>query len=117
MADMNRFADRVIDFAERFADVTDAAQGKGVRKRTGIRWLVLPAAGAGLYALGASGSFTRQAKSVVSQAKARASDLPDELLNRVQRATGADDRTKNGRQPAQKRASQSTRKRRAKTSS
>lgn len=116
MADMNRFADRVIDFAERFADVTDAAQGKGARKRTGVRWLVLPAAGAGLYALGASGSFTRQAKNVVNQAKARASDLPDELLNRVQRATGTDDRAKNGRQPAQKPASRSTRKRRAKTS-
>jgi O-acetyl-ADP-ribose deacetylase (regulator of RNase III) len=117
MADMNGFADRVIDLAERFADVTDAALGKGVRKRTGIRWVVLPAAGAGLYALGASGSLTRQAKTVASQAKARASDLPDELLNRVQRATGTDDRKKNGRQPTQKAASRSTRKRRAKTSS
>jgi hypothetical protein len=117
MADMNRFADQVIDLAERFADVTDAAQGKGVRKRTGVRWLVLPAAGAGLYALGASGSFTRQAKNVVNQAKARVSDLPDELLNRVQQATGTDDRPKNGRQPTKKQASRSTRKRRAKTGS
>jgi hypothetical protein len=116
MADMNKFADRVIDLAERFADVTDAAQGKGVRKRLGARWLVLPAAGAGLYALGASGSFTRQAKNVVNQAKAKASDLPDELMNRVK--TTGDSRAKNGRQASQKPkpASRSNRQRRAKTS-
>ena len=46
MADMNKFSDRLIDFAERFADVTDAAQGRGNRQG-GIRarWLILPAAG------------------------------------------------------------------------
>jgi hypothetical protein len=115
MADMNKFADRVIDLAERFADVTDAAQGKGVRKRLGARWLVLPAAGAGLYALGASGSFTRQAKNVVNQAKTKASDLPDELMSRVK--TTGDSRAKNGRQATQKPASRSNRQRRAKTSS
>lgn len=115
MADMNKFADRVIDLAERFADVTEAAQGKGVRKRLGARWLVLPAAGAGLYALGASGFFTRQARNVVNQAKTKASDLPDELMNRV-RTTG-DNRAKTGRQATQKPATRSNRQRRAKTSS
>ena len=60
MADMNKFSEQVIDLAERFADITDAAQGKGNRKSMGARWLIIPAAGAGLYALGASGSFKAQ---------------------------------------------------------
>jgi hypothetical protein len=53
-----------------------------------MRWLLLPAAGAGLYALATNGSFTRQAKSVMTQAKERASDLPEELVDRVQEAAG-----------------------------
>ncbi len=60
MPDMNKFSEQVIDLAERFADMTDAAQGKGNRKSMGARWLILPAAGAGLYALGASGGFKTQ---------------------------------------------------------
>ena len=90
MADIERFSERLIDLAERFADVTDAAQGRGNRQG-GIqaRWLVLPAAGAGLYALGARGSFKRQAKSIVKQAKERAAELPDDLLSRVHQATGS----------------------------
>jgi hypothetical protein len=92
MADIYKFSDRVIDLGERLADVADAVQGKGSRKgRGGARWLILPAAGAGLYALGASGSFTRQAKSVINQAKERASDLPEDLVGRVQQATGVSD--------------------------
>ena len=52
MADMNRFSERLIDIAERFADVVDAAEGKGGRKGgPGARWLILPAAGAAAYAL------------------------------------------------------------------
>ena len=35
MADMNKFSEQVIDLAERFADITDAAQGKGNRKSMG----------------------------------------------------------------------------------
>jgi len=54
------------------------------------RWLILPAAGAGLYALARNGSFSNQAKGVLQQARARASDLPEELLDRVQQATGTD---------------------------
>jgi hypothetical protein len=88
MADIYKFSDRVIDMGERLADVADAVQGKGYRKgRSGLRWLILPAAGAGLFALGASSSFTRQAKSVFNQAKERASDLPEDLVGRVQQAT------------------------------
>src|ERR1700745_80040 len=80
MADMNKFSEQVIDMAERFADITDAAQGRGNRKSTGARWLIIPAAGAGLYALGASGSFKRGAKKVMSQARERASELQDDLM-------------------------------------
>jgi hypothetical protein len=90
MADIYKFSDRVVDIGERLADVADAVQGKGNRKgRSGARWLILPAAGAGLFALGASSSFTRQAKSIFSQAKERAADLPEDLVGRVQQATGA----------------------------
>lgn len=105
MADMNKFSEQVIDLAERFADITDAAQGKGNRNRnsTGARWLIIPAAGAGLYALGASGSFKRSAKKVMSQAKERASELPEDLMNRVQQTSGTtQNRPANGRQTTRK---------------
>jgi hypothetical protein len=106
MADINKFAEQVIDFAERFADITDAAQGKGNRKGVGARWLVLPVAGAGLYALGTNGSFTRKTKKVMNQAKARASELPNDLMNRVEQVSGVtENRSKNGaRQTGQKSA-------------
>ena len=96
MADMNKFSEQVIDLAERFADMTDAAQGKGNRKSMGARWLILPAAGAGLYALGASGSFTRKTKKV----------MPNDLMNRVEQVSGVtENRSKNGaRQTGQKSA-------------
>jgi hypothetical protein len=97
MANINRFAEQLIDLAERFADITDAAQGKGNRKGVGTRWLVLPVAGAGLYALGTNGSFTRKTKKVMNQAKTRASELPSDLMNRVEEVSGvAENRPKNG---------------------
>ena len=103
MADMNKFSEQVIDLAERFADITDAAQGKGNRKSMGARWLIIPAAGASLYALGASGSFKRSAKKVMSQAKERASELPEDLMNRVQQTSGTtQSRSTNGRQTTRK---------------
>jgi hypothetical protein len=103
MADMNKFSEQVIDLAERFADITDAAQGKGNRKSMGARWLIIPAAGAGLYALGASGSFKRSAKKVMSQAKERASELPEDLMNRVQQTSGTtQSRSTNGRKTTRK---------------
>jgi hypothetical protein len=106
MADINKFAEQVIELAERFADMTDAAQGKGNRKGVGARWLVLPVAGAGLYALGTNGSFTRNTKKVMNQAKARASELPNDLMNRVEQVSGVtENRSKNGaRQTGQKSA-------------
>ena len=88
MADIDRFSERLVDLAKRFADVTDAAQGRGNRQG-GIRprWFLLPAAGAGMYLLGASGSLRRQAGHVAKQAKDRAADLPDDLMSRVHQAT------------------------------
>jgi hypothetical protein len=88
MADVHKFSEQVIDLAERLEDVADAAKGKGVRKGSfGSHWLILPAAGAGLYALATSGSFTRQAKNVMNQAKTRASELPDDLMSRVRQTS------------------------------
>ena len=123
MADIDRFSARLIDLAERFADVTDAAQGRGNRQG-GIqaRWLVLPAAGAGLYALGARGTFMRQAKTVVKQASERAAELPDALMSRVHQATTTSSGS-NGRRRSTSSSSRSTgrarsqRRRRPQTSS
>lgn len=88
MADIDTFSERLVDMAERFADMTDAAQGRGHRQG-GIRarWVVLPAAAAGIYLLGASGSLRRQAGTVAKQAKDRATELPDDLMSAVHRAT------------------------------
>ena len=72
MADINKFSEQVIDLAERLANVADAAKGKDTHTtRPRARWLLLPAAGAGIYAP-TSRAFTRQAKTVVEEAKARA---------------------------------------------
>src|ERR1041384_1813664 len=94
MASIQKFSDEVIDYAERLSNMADAAQGK--RKRgagTGARWLVLPAAGAGLFALVKSEFVTRQAKEVVEEAKTRASDLPEDLLGHVRQTSQKSNRT------------------------
>ena len=85
MGDVHKFSEYVIDLAERLDGMADAAKGKGIGKGGGLRarWLVLPAAGAGLYALATSGSLSRQAKEVMNQAKTRASELPEDLVGRV----------------------------------
>jgi hypothetical protein len=93
MTDVHKFSERVIDLAERFEDIADAAAGKGARSgRSGARWLLLPTVGAGVYALVTNKSFGRQAMGVIDEAKKRASELPEDLLNRA-RAT-------NQRQPS-----------------
>ena len=84
MGDVHKFSAYVIDLAERLDGMADAAKGKGTgRGGLRARWLVLPAAGAGLYALATSGSLSRQAKEVMNQAKTRASELPEDLVGRV----------------------------------
>jgi hypothetical protein len=88
MGAINKFSERVIDLAERLEDVADAAEGKGRRRSgSGARWLILPAAGAGLYALATNASFARQAKDAVDQAKTRASELPDDLMSRIRQSS------------------------------
>jgi hypothetical protein len=84
MADIHGFSERVIDLAERVEAVADAVNGKGIRRGSmGTRWLLLPAAGAGLYALATNGTFTRRAKDIMGQAKTSASELSDDLMGRV----------------------------------
>jgi hypothetical protein len=88
MGAIYKFSERVIDLAERLEDVADAAEGKGRRRNgSGARWLILPAAGAGLYALATNASFARQAKGVVDQAKTRATELPDDLMSRIRQSS------------------------------
>ena len=86
MADIKRFSEQVIEVGERIGNVADAAKGKDGR-RPRARWLLLPAAGAGLYALATSGAFTRRASGAVKEVRVRAFDLPDELMSRVHDAT------------------------------
>jgi hypothetical protein len=89
MADVHDFSERVIDLAQRLEDVADAANGKGNRGGGGIgaKWLLLPAAGAGAYALITNNAIGRRAKGVIDQAKTRAAELPDDLMNRARQAS------------------------------
>jgi hypothetical protein len=89
MASVKKFSEQVIDVGERIGNLADAAQGKDVRRGPRARWLLLPAAGAGLYALTTSGAFARRASDVVKEVRVRASDLPDELMSRVHEATSS----------------------------
>jgi hypothetical protein len=77
----------MIDYGERLSKMADAAEGKKRQPSRLGRWMFLPAAGAGLYALIRSDFFSRQAKEVVDEAKSRAADLPDDLMARVHQAT------------------------------
>lgn len=98
MADIHKFSEQMIDFAERLSNVADAASGK--RSATGrgtTRLILLPAAGAGLYALARSEYLKRQAKEAVNGAKTRASELPNDLLNTV-RQTSEKPANSDGRQ-------------------
>ena len=88
MADIKKFSEQMIDVGERIGNVADAAKGKDARKPR-ARWLLLPAAGAGLYALTTSGAFARRASDVVKEVRVKASDLPDELMSRVHEATSS----------------------------
>lgn len=97
MRDIDKLSKQMIDFAERLADVSDAAKGKGLRRRrSGTLWVLLPAAGAGVYALVTSGSVGRRTKNAVEQAKARASDLPEDLVNRVRQPSATTNQSTGG---------------------
>src|SRR4029450_11116062 len=116
MADVHKLSERVIDLAERTSAVADAAQGKRVRRGAPTRWFLLPAAGAGLYALMTNRSFTRQAKNVMNQAKERASDLPEDLVDRVQQTTGHKSSSSSGSRPPTRKPPSRTTQRRKTTS-
>jgi hypothetical protein len=96
MADIHKISRYVIDLAERLEDVADAAQGRGRRASSGTRFLVLPAAGAALYALVKSDGFARRTKDVVNEARTRASDLPNDLLKSVRQTQTASQRSGSG---------------------
>lgn len=121
MADMNRFAERLIDVSERFADAVDGAQGRGPRKSgIGASWLILPAAGAAAYGLvTSSSSLARQTRGLMRRAKDRATDLPDaELFDRVKEVTGGTQQrnsSTNSRSSGQTRRRTSQNRRRRKT--
>jgi hypothetical protein len=113
MADAHKLSEQVIDMARRFEDVVDAAEGKGNRGSSiGTKWLLLPAAGAGLYALMTSNSVGRHAKGVFGQAKSRAAELPEDLMNRVRQTSQPQGSRSNGttRRSSSARKSNSTRK-------
>jgi hypothetical protein len=113
VANVQKFSERVIDFAERTSAVADAAQGKKVRRRgMPARWFLLPVTGAGLYALITNRSFTRQAKNVMNQAKERASDLPEDLVDRVQQTTGQKSTSSSSSRPSTRKAASRTTQRR-----
>jgi hypothetical protein len=115
-ADIHRFSEQVIDFAERLSDVADAAKGKGRRRTNGLaRWVFLPAAGAGLYALLRSDHFSRQAKDVVDEAKTRASDLPNDLLNSVRQTSQTPARRSGGSRSGGQRGRQTSAARKSKS--
>jgi hypothetical protein len=94
MGRIQNFSEQVTDYAERLSNMADAAEGKHPRGGA-TRWLLLPAAGAAVYALVRSDAFSRQAKGVVDEAKTRASELPDDLVSRV-RQTQTSQSSRNG---------------------
>jgi hypothetical protein len=118
MADVNRFAERLIEVSERFADAVDGAQGRGPRQ-SGVRarWLILPAAGAAAYGLvTSSSSLARHTRGLMRRAGNRATDLPDaDLIGRVKELTGDEKKSsgtsRSGGQTRRRRTSQSSRRR------
>jgi hypothetical protein len=97
VADVHEFSDRVIDLAERLSNVADAAAGN--HKADGMvakRWLLLPAAGAVLYAVAKSDFVTSRAKGALDGATTRASELQDDLLETVRQTPQKSSRPSGG---------------------
>ena len=105
MKGIHRVTSQVIDYAERVADMADAAQGKHRRSGGKARWLFLPASGAAMYALLRSDSLSRQAKGVIDDAKARASELPEDLVTLVRETVDGSGQARRQTPPPRKRGS------------
>jgi Sec-independent protein translocase protein TatA len=92
MADFHKIAKQVSEMAERVADVSDAASGNRSRRRSGGlgRWLLLPAAGAAVYAVAKRApTVGRSAGDATRAAKDRVGEMPDvDLLDRVHEVAG-----------------------------
>jgi hypothetical protein len=86
MSRIHTFSSHVIDYAERLSEMADAAEGKR-RANRGRDLVVLPAVGAAIYALAKSDFFSRQAKSVVGEAKTVAVELQDDLMARARQVS------------------------------
>jgi hypothetical protein len=115
----NNLSDQMADLGDRLSDLAAAAKGSRRRGVAGTtRWVLLPAAGAGLYAIAKSEFFARQAKNVVDEAKTRASELPNDLMNSVrqtsqtQRSSSGSSSSRSGTSP-RRRKSTSARKSRS----
>jgi hypothetical protein len=94
MSRVQEFSKGLIDLAERISNVDDAARGKHRRRTTGTtRWLVLPATGAGLYALVRSSLDSNEARDVIDKAKTRASELPSDLMKAVRQVAQTEKQT------------------------
>jgi hypothetical protein len=103
VSDMKRLSEQIVVVGERLGNVADAVEGNDRKTMPRARWLLLPAAGAGIYALATSRSFARQAREAVKEARDRASDLPDDLTRRLHQATTSS--AKDGRQSTRRRSS------------
>jgi hypothetical protein len=100
MADFDKISQQVGEVAGRLADVADAAQGKRSKGGGGVgRWLLLPAAGAVVYAAVKKRSdLAQKAKDIGRQAGEKAPDLLDvDLVARVKDAAGLEDGQEAGR--------------------
>jgi hypothetical protein len=104
MADFHEFSAQLRNVAERLSNLTgDRTRGSGT-----TRWVVLPAVGAGLYALARSRFFAGQAKGVVDEAKARA-ELPNDRLTRVLQRSQKSSSRSGGRPRSQESSASKTR--------
>lgn len=88
--DGHRFAKQVTEMVERLADVSDAASGKARRRSGGLaRWLILPAAGAVVYAAARRASAVGGSTHGVLRGASERTDTPDmDLLSRVKDVAG-----------------------------
>jgi hypothetical protein len=88
--DAHKFAEQVTEMVERVADVSDAARGKARRRSGGLaRWLILPAAGAAVYAAAKRASARSGSTDGVVRGANERADAPDmDLLNRVKDIAG-----------------------------